>query len=244
MFRFFRTSIFFFSHLILIIFSQNREITLLVDRQISWIDRVDFDSEKDKKIEFNKFCRLDLDQIYIFLDIITFDHRLDNHDSFVLIVELFKNHVHLERSWIDDEKHLRYRIDSKIKKQQKWNETKKFETMIRLINKRFWIIERLNANQVHNCRILLTDERMNCYCCLFKMNEKFSLLYKKSLSFIYLLIFIFWFIEIHLRIEIFVYHEDFFFWLNHLRSSLSFRFNFIRIAYLFSNSLTFRRSRK
>ncbi len=39
------------------------------------------------------------------------------------------------------------------------------------------------------CRILLTDERIKCYCCLSKMNEKFSLLYKKSLSFIYLLIF-------------------------------------------------------
>ncbi len=40
-----------------------------------------------------------------------------------------------------------------------------------------------------NYRILLTDERMNCYCCLSKMNEKFSLLYRKSFSFIYLLIF-------------------------------------------------------
>jgi hypothetical protein len=39
------------------------------------------------------------------------------------------------------------------------------------------------------CRILLTDERMNCYCCLSKMNEKFSLLYRKSFSFIDLLIF-------------------------------------------------------
>jgi hypothetical protein len=29
---------------------------------------------------------------------------------------------------------------------------------------------------------------MNCYCCLSKMNEKFSLLYKKFSSFIYLLI--------------------------------------------------------
>jgi hypothetical protein len=38
------------------------------------------------------------------------------------------------------------------------------------------------------CRILLTDERMNCYCCLSKINEKFSLLYRKSFSFIYLLI--------------------------------------------------------
>jgi hypothetical protein len=38
------------------------------------------------------------------------------------------------------------------------------------------------------CRILLTDERTNCYCCLSKMNEKFSLLYRKSSSFIYLLI--------------------------------------------------------
>jgi hypothetical protein len=95
-----------------------------------------------------------------------------------------------------------------------------------------------------NCRILLTDERMNCYCCFFKMNEKFSFLYRKSLSFIYLLIFIFWFIEIHLKIEIFVCHENFFFWSNYLRSSLLFRFNFIKIAYSFSNSLIFRRFRK
>jgi hypothetical protein len=65
----------------------------------------------------------------------------------------------------------------------------KDETMIQSINKRFWVIERSNACRAHNCRILLTDERMNCYCCLFKMNEKFSLLYRKSLSFIYLLIF-------------------------------------------------------
>jgi hypothetical protein len=44
------------------------------------------------------------------------------------------------------------------------------------------------SNFVYKCRILLTDERMKCYCCLSKMNEKFSLLYRKSLSFIYLLI--------------------------------------------------------
>jgi hypothetical protein len=94
------------------------------------------------------------------------------------------------------------------------------------------------------CRILLTDERMNCYCCLSKMNEKFSSLYRKSLSFIYLLIFIFWFIDIHLRIEIFVCHEDFFFWSKHLRSSLSLRSDLIRIAYSSSNSLIFRRFRK
>jgi hypothetical protein len=86
----------------------------------------------------------------------------------------------------------------------------KDETMIQSINKKLWVIERSNASRAHNCRILLTDERMNCYCCLFKMNEKFSSLYKKSSSFIYLLIFIFWFIEIHLKIEIFVCHEDFF----------------------------------
>jgi hypothetical protein len=60
--------------------------------------------------------------------------------------------------------------------------------MIQSINKRFWIIERSNACRAHNCRILLTDEEMNCYCCLSKMNEKFSLLYKKSFLFIYLLI--------------------------------------------------------
>jgi hypothetical protein len=55
---------------------------------------------------------------------------------------------------------------------------------------------------------------------------------------------IFWFIEIHLRTEIFVCHEDFFFWLNHLRLSLSLRFDLIRIAYSFSNSLIFRQFRK
>jgi hypothetical protein len=64
----------------------------------------------------------------------------------------------------------------------------------------------IKSNRSRKYRILLTDEKMNCYCCLFKMNEKFILLYKKSFSFIYLLIFIFWFIEIHLRIEIFVCH--------------------------------------
>jgi hypothetical protein len=120
----------------------------------------------------------------------------------------------------------------------------KDETMIQSINKRLWIIEKSSACRIHNCRILLTDERMNCYCCLSKMNEKFSSLYKKSFSFIYLLIFIFWFIEIHLRIEIFVCHENFFFWSSHLRSSLSLRSDLIRIAYSFSNSLISRRSRK
>jgi hypothetical protein len=74
-------------------------------------------------------------------------------------------------------------------RQQRDNETNiKDKTMIQSINKRLWIIERSNANRAHNCRILLTDERMNCYCCLFKMNEKFNLLYRKSSSFIYLLI--------------------------------------------------------
>jgi hypothetical protein len=56
--------------------------------------------------------------------------------------------------------------------------------------------------------------------------------------------FIFWFIEIHLRIEIFVCHENFFFWSSYLRSSLSLRSDFIKIAYSSSNSLTFRQSRK
>jgi hypothetical protein len=75
-------------------------------------------------------------------------------------------------------------------KQQRDNEANiKNETMIQSINKKLWVIERSNVNRAHNCRILLTDERMNCYCCLSKMNEKFSLLYRKSLSFIYLLIF-------------------------------------------------------
>jgi hypothetical protein len=129
-------------------------------------------------------------------------------------------------------------------KQQRNNEAKEFETVIRSINKWLWVIERSSANRTHNCRILLTDERMNCYCCLSKMNEKFSSLYRKSLSFIYLLILIFWFIEIYLRIEIFVCHEDFFFWSRHLRSSLSLRSDFIRIAYSSSNSLISRQSRK
>jgi hypothetical protein len=120
----------------------------------------------------------------------------------------------------------------------------KDETMIQSINKKLWVIERSNACRAHNCRILLTDERMNCYCCLSKMNEKFSSLYRKFFSFIYLLIFIFWFIEIHLRIEIFVCHEDFFFWSRHLRLSLSLRSDLIRIAYSSSNSLIFRQFRK
>jgi hypothetical protein len=46
----------------------------------------------------------------------------------------------------------------------------------------------LGLSQIDRCRILLTGERMNCYCCLSIMNEKFSLLYRKSSSFIYLLI--------------------------------------------------------
>jgi hypothetical protein len=40
-------------------------------------------------------------------------------------------------------------------------------------------------------KFLLIDEKINCYCCLFKMNEKFNSLYEKSFFFIYLLIFIF-----------------------------------------------------
>jgi hypothetical protein len=134
----------------------------------------------------------------------------------------------------------------RLMRQQRINEAKRIkdETVIQSINKRFWVIERSSACRAHNCRILLTDERMNCYCCLSKMNEKFSLLYRKSSSFIYLLIFIFWFIEIHLRTEIFVCHEDFFFWSSYLRSLLSLRSDLIRIAYSSSNSLISRRSRK
>ncbi len=93
------------------------------------------------------------------------------------------------------------------------------------------------------CWILLTGERMDCYCCLSKMNGKSSLLYRKSSSFIYLLILISWSIEVHLRIEIFVCHEGFFFWSRHLRSSLSLRSDLIRIAYSSSNSLISRQSR-
>jgi hypothetical protein len=104
-----------FTHLILIIFSQNREITLLVDRQISRIDRIDFDREKDRKIEFNWFDWLVFNQIHISFNIITSDHRLDDHDSFISVVELLQNHVRLlRRSWISDKRHLRYRTDSKI----------------------------------------------------------------------------------------------------------------------------------
>jgi hypothetical protein len=44
-----RRFLFIFTHLIFIIFLQNREITFLVDRQINWIDRIDFNREKDKK---------------------------------------------------------------------------------------------------------------------------------------------------------------------------------------------------
>ncbi len=91
---------------------------------------------------------------------------------------------------------------------------------------------------------LLTDERMNCYCCLFNLDEKFSLLYKNFLySSIYWFL-ISWFIEVLLRIEIFDRHETFFFWSRCLRASLSLRSDLIRIAYSFSSSLTSRRFRK
>ncbi len=133
----------------------------------------------------------------------------------------------------------------RLMRQQKWNEAKvKKWNNDQSINKKFWVIERLNAIRAHNCQILLTDKKMNCYCYLYKLNEKFSWLYKKSFSFIYLLIFISWFIEIHLRIEIFVRYEFFFFWESHLRFSLLLRFNLIKIVYSSSNSLIFRRSRK
>ncbi len=116
-------SFFIFTHLLFIIFSHNREITLLVDRQISEIRRIEFYREKDRKIEFNKFCKLDLRQIHIFLNIITFDHRLDDHDSFISVVEFFENQVRLRDCWINDERHFRYRIDSKIDEttKNKWS---------------------------------------------------------------------------------------------------------------------------
>ncbi len=122
-------SFFIFTHLLFIIFSHNREITLLVDRQISRIRRIEFYREKDKKIELNKFRRLDSDQIHISLDIIAFSHRLDDHDSFVSIVELFKNKIRLRNCWIDDEKHFRYRIDSKIDETTKNKMKRKDETI-------------------------------------------------------------------------------------------------------------------
>jgi hypothetical protein len=155
------------THLILIILSQNDEITLLVDWQINWIDRIDFNREKNKNIEFNWFCWfLDLDQIHISFDIITLDYRLDDHDSFVSIVEFLKNHVRLwRRCWIDEKRHLRYRIDSKIDQttKMKWSEKMKRNwDNDQSINKRLWVIERSSACRTHNCRILLTDERMNC----------------------------------------------------------------------------------
>ncbi len=116
-------SFFILTHSLLIIFSHNREITLLVDRQISEIRRIEFYREKDKKIEFNRFCRLDLRQIHIFFNIITFDHRLDDHDSFISVVEFLENQVRFRDCWIDDEKHLRYRTDSKIDEttKNKWS---------------------------------------------------------------------------------------------------------------------------
>jgi hypothetical protein len=54
-------SFFIFTHSLLVIFSHNREITLLVDRQINRIRRIEFYREKNRKIELNKFCKLDLD---------------------------------------------------------------------------------------------------------------------------------------------------------------------------------------
>ncbi len=111
------------THSLFIIFSHNREITLLVNRQISRIRRIEFYREKDRKIELNKFCRLDLRQVHISFNIITFDHRLDDHDSFISVVEFLENQVRLRDCWIDDERHLRYRIDSKIDEttKNKWS---------------------------------------------------------------------------------------------------------------------------
>ncbi len=62
MFKFFKTSIRFlyFTLFFLIIFSQNDEITLLVNQQLSRIRRIEFYREKSKKIELNKFCRFNL----------------------------------------------------------------------------------------------------------------------------------------------------------------------------------------
>ncbi len=124
-------SFFIFTHSLFIVFSHNREITLLVDWQISEIRRIEFYREKDRKIEFNKFCKLDFRQIHISLNIITFDHRLDDHDSFISVVELFKNQIRLRDCWIDDERHLRYRTDSKIDETTKnKNEAKKWDSSI------------------------------------------------------------------------------------------------------------------
>jgi hypothetical protein len=39
---------------------------------------------------------------------------------------------------------------------------RKDETVIQSINKRLWVMRRSSACRAHNCRILLTDERMNC----------------------------------------------------------------------------------
>jgi hypothetical protein len=51
----------------------------------------------------------------------------------------------------------------RLMKQQRINEAKiKDETMIQSINKKFWIMRKSKACRAHNCRILLTDERMNC----------------------------------------------------------------------------------
>ncbi len=155
-------SFFIFTHFFFIIFSQNREITLLVDWQISRIRRIEFYREKDKKIEFNKFCRFDLDQIHIFFNIITFDHRLDDHNSLISVIEFFENEIRLRHCWIDDERHLRYRTDSKIDETTKNKMKRKDETVIQSINKRLWVMRRSSACRAHNCRILLTDERMNC----------------------------------------------------------------------------------
>jgi hypothetical protein len=81
-------------------------------------------------------------------------------------VKLLKNHIRLERSWIDDKRHLRYRIDSKIDKwdnkdEEKWKSEKTWDS-VQSINKRLRIIEDQVLVELITVEFLLTDERMSC----------------------------------------------------------------------------------
>ncbi len=192
MFRFFKASIFFLYLRIWFLWSSRkiaRSRCSSIDKSVELIASILI----VKKIE--KSSSIDsIDSILIrftyrstssrWIIVLTIMIHLSQSSNFFRITFVFCDAVELMIKDIFDIVLIRRLIE-----QQRDNEAKVFEIMIQSINKKLWVIEGSNASRTHNCRILLTDERMNCYCCLFKMNEKFSLLYRKSFSFIYLLIF-------------------------------------------------------
>jgi hypothetical protein len=155
-------SFFISTHSLLIIFSHNREITLLVDRQINRIRRIEFYREKDKKIEFNKSANSILIKFtYLstssrFVIVLTIMTHSSQSSSFLKIRLIFEI-VELMMKDIFDIVLIR-----RLMRQQRINEVKNEKWDIQSINKRFWVIERSSACRALNCRILLIDERMNC----------------------------------------------------------------------------------